>query len=105
MYKVGVLTISDRCSVGQAEDKSGPKLVEIVHKDLGQDWLVTHKAIVPDEKDQIKSTLIDWSDNARLALILTTGGTGFAPRDVTPEATNEVIERSALGKDFQRLIV
>lgn len=86
-YKVGVLTISDRCSQGLAEDKSGPLVVEAVNQHLGQTWIVTHQAIVPDEKDLISHCLIDWSDNIELALILTTGGTGFAPRDVTPEAT------------------
>ena len=86
-YKVGVLTISDRCSQGQAEDKSGPALVEAVKSKLGEAWVVTHQAIVPDEKDLIKKCLIDWSDTHGLALILTTGGTGFAVRDVTPEAT------------------
>ena len=71
MYKVGVLTISDRCSQGQAIDKSGPKLVEIVSKDLG--WVVTQQSIVPDEIEDIKAILYNWSDNQKLALILTTG--------------------------------
>ena len=97
MYKVGVLTVSDRCSQGKAIDKSGPKLVEVVHNELGKDWIVVTQAIVPDEQEKIKEILINWSDKAKLALILTTGGTGFAPRDVTPEATKEVLEREALG--------
>ena len=70
-YKVGVLTISDRCSQGQAEDKSGPKLVEIVTKELG--WVVTQQSIVPDEIDEIKNVLCNWSDIQNLALVLTTG--------------------------------
>ena len=89
-YRVGVLTISDRCSQGKAEDKSGPKLVHTI-KELGEIWNVTHQAIVPDEKDLIKETLKDWCDKHVLALILTTGGTGFAPRDITPEATKYVL--------------
>ena len=89
-YKVGVITISDRCSQGKAEDKSGPKLVQTVKEklcDSNSQWVVVQQTIIPDEKDLIKSTLIDWCDDKNLALILTTGGTGFAPRDVTPEAT------------------
>ena len=96
-YLVGVATISDRCSSGQAEDKSGPKLVDFIREALGSDWIVTHRSIIPDEKDQIKDLLIDWSDVKGLNLIVTTGGTGFAPRDVTPEATKEVIERETPG--------
>ena len=90
-YSVGILTISDRCSRGEAEDKSGPKLVQTI-KELSNatsdvNWIVTRQAIIPDEKDIIKKTLIELCDDYKLALILTTGGTGFAPRDVTPEAT------------------
>jgi len=100
-YSVGILTISDRCSRGEAEDKSGPKLVETI-KELSNatsnvNWTVTRQAIIPDEKDIIKKTLIELCDDYKLSLILTTGGTGFAPRDVTPEATKEVIEREAPG--------
>ena len=71
LYKVGVLTVSDRCSQGQATDKSGPKLVEIVTQKLG--WVVTQQSIVPDEIEEIKALLCTWSDNLNLALILTTG--------------------------------
>ena len=71
LYRVGVLTISDRCSQGQAVDKSGPKLVEIVTNNLG--WVVTQQSIVPDEIEDIKAVLCDWSDNQKFALILTTG--------------------------------
>eukprot|EP00093_Oithona_nana_P010964 10964.XXX_314233_311586_1 [CDS] Oithona nana genome sequencing. len=94
---LGVATISDRCSSGQAEDKSGPKLVDFIREALGSDWIVTQRSIIPDEKDQIKDLLTDWSDVKGLNLIVTTGGTGFAPRDVTPEATKEVIERETPG--------
>ena len=63
----------------------------------GSEWLVTQCAIIPDEKEKIKALLIDWSDNKEVSLIITTGGTGFAPRDVTPEATKEVIDRETPG--------
>jgi molybdenum cofactor synthesis domain-containing protein len=85
-YEVGILTVSDRCSNGEAEDKSGPKLSELVRQKLGQDWVVKCTKIVPDEIEEIKKSLIEWTDQG-LALVLTTGGTGFSPRDVTPEAT------------------
>jgi molybdenum cofactor synthesis domain-containing protein len=62
-----------------------------------QGWTVERQDLVPDERVDIQATLMDWTDNARLDLILTTGGTGFAPRDVTPEATRAVIEREAPG--------
>ena len=96
-YLVGVATISDRCSAGHAEDKSGPKLVDFIREALGSEWVVTQRSIIPDEQDQIKDLLIDWADVKGLTLILTTGGTGFAPRDVTPEATKKVIERETPG--------
>ena len=96
-YLVGIVTISDRCSQGQATDKSGPKLADFVEEELSQDWCVTQRAIIPDEKELIKELFIDWSDKKGLNLILSTGGTGFAPRDVTPEATKEVIDREAPG--------
>ncbi len=87
MYKVGVLTVSDRCSRGEATDRSGPNLVKLVPESLGQKWKVVSTKIVPDEVSKIKSVLQDWAFNDKLSLILTTGGTGFSPRDVTPEAT------------------
>ena len=88
----GVLTVSDRVSRGQAEDESGPTAIAML-AGLGfdVDWRV-----VPDEKEEIQKALREWVD-AGLGLIVTTGGTGFTPRDVTPEATDEVIERPAPG--------
>ena len=95
MFHVGILTVSDRASRGEAEDLSGPELARLVREDLG--WEVTHTAIVPDERSLIADVLRRWADKEDVALILTTGGTGFAPRDVTPEATREVSEREAPG--------
>ncbi len=95
MFRVGILTISDRVSRGEAEDRSGPVLMRLVEEQLG--WMVTQAAVVPDERDVIAALLRHWADEEDLALVLTTGGTGFAPRDVTPEATRDVIEREAPG--------
>jgi molybdopterin adenylyltransferase len=95
MITVGILTISDRSYRGEREDLSGPLLREMAVERLR--GKVELEAVVPDEVDIIKGTLIVWADEVGLDLILTTGGTGFAPRDVTPEATREVIEREAPG--------
>lgn len=93
--RVGVLTVSDRSARGEREDESGPLLAQLVRERLGAE--VTHTAIVPDERAEIAATLRRWADEERLDLVLTTGGTGFAPRDVTPEATRDVIERETPG--------
>ena len=95
MITVGILTISDRSYRGEREDLSGPILREMAVERLRAK--VELEAVVPDEVDIIKGTLIVWADEVGLDLILTTGGTGFAPRDVTPEATKAVIEREAPG--------
>ena len=92
--QVGILTISDRSFRGEREDVSGPALLRLV-QDTG--WFVTMTAILPDEESAIRERLTAWADNAGLDVILTTGGTGFAPRDVTPEATRAVIERETPG--------
>jgi gephyrin len=93
--RVGILTISDRSSTGERADASGPVIRDFVLTKLH--WSIDATAIVPDDRDQIASTLIEWCDTKKLNLILTTGGTGFAPRDVTPEATRSIIEREAPG--------
>ncbi len=93
--QVGILTVSDRSARGEREDASGPVIRSFVAERL--QWLVAEQQIVPDERETIRETLIDWCDDLRLNLIFTTGGTGFAPRDVTPEATRDVIEREAPG--------
>ena len=93
--RVGILTISDRSARGERADASGPVIQSFVQDKLH--WLVAAYQIVPDELIEIRGTLIELCDQQRLNLILTTGGTGFAPRDVTPEATRSVIEREAPG--------
>lgn len=94
MRRIGILTISDRGSQGAYEDKSGPLAAEIVAERTG--WAIERRDVIPDEFDVITQTLLHWCA-AGLDLILTSGGTGFAPRDVTPEATRAVIERDAPG--------
>ena len=79
-FTVGVLTVSDRCSRGEEEDRSGPLIARWMRERLGAE--VVQMAIVPDERALISEKLIVWSDDEGLDLILTTGGTGFAPRDV-----------------------
>lgn len=87
--------MSDRSARGERDDASGPVIRSFVEERLK--WSVAAQQIVPDEREQIRETLIAWCDELRLNLIFTTGGTGFAPRDVTPEATRDVIEREAPG--------
>lgn len=92
---MGVLTISDLGAQGRREDVSGETIKEIVTERLGAE--VTEYEIVPDERELIETVLVEWADVSKVDLILTTGGTGFSPRDVTPEATQAVIERQAPG--------
>ena len=94
MYTAAVITISDKGYRGERVDTSGPNLVEIL-KDKGFD--VTYTQIIPDDREMIKSELIKCADEMHIALVLTTGGTGFSPRDITPEATMEVVERPTPG--------
>jgi molybdopterin adenylyltransferase len=91
----GILTLSDRSARGERADASGPVLREFVVTRFGAE--VAAQAILPDDLAAIRALLIHWCDELKLDLILTTGGTGFAPRDVTPEATRAVIEREAPG--------
>ncbi len=92
--KVGLLTISDRGARGEYEDRSGPLMKAIIT--TATTWQISHQAVVADDFISIADTLTSWCD-AGLNLILTSGGTGFAPRDITPEATRRVIEREAPG--------
>ncbi len=94
MYRVAVLTISDKCSKGEREDKSGGIVQELVKNLPGE---VVKYEIIPDERDMIKKKLIDYCDNLKVDVIFTDGGTGFTKRDVTPEATKEVIEKEVPG--------
>ncbi|XP_014066760.1 gephyrin a isoform X10 [Salmo salar] len=102
--RVGILTVSDSCFRNLAEDRSGVNLKDLVHDPSLLGGVISSYKIVPDEIDEIKETLVDWCDEKELNLILTTGGTGFAPRDVTPEATREVIEREAPGMALAMLM-
>jgi molybdopterin adenylyltransferase len=95
MFRVGVLTVSDRSYLGEREDLSGPAIREMVVQRL--EATVELEAVVPDDQNIIAGTLLVWADQVGLDLILTSGGTGFAPRDVTPEATRRVIEKEAPG--------
>jgi len=90
---VGILTCSDRGSRGERADVSGPTLHNLAVDRLGAK--VAQYRVVPDDRGAIEAALVEWADEARLDLILTTGGTGFAARDVTPEATRAVVEREA----------
>jgi molybdenum cofactor synthesis domain-containing protein len=94
MYKVAILTISDRCSRGEREDKSGKIVQELIKQLPGE---VVKYEIIPDEPEMIKARLIDYSDNLKVDLVLTNGGTGFSDRDRTPEATKAVIEKDVPG--------
>uniref|UniRef100_A0A3Q3WBT5 Gephyrin n=1 Tax=Mola mola TaxID=94237 RepID=A0A3Q3WBT5_MOLML len=99
-----VRIVSDSCFRNLAEDRSGVNLKDLVHDPSLLGGVIAAYKIVPDEIDEIKETLLEWCDELELNLILTTGGTGFAPRDVTPEATREVIEREAPGMALAMLM-
>jgi molybdenum cofactor synthesis domain-containing protein len=92
--RVAILTISDAGSRGEREDRSGPLIAEWA---AAQGWPVTERALVADERTLIASTLAGWADADRADLIVTTGGTGLAARDVTPEATRSILDREAPG--------
>lgn len=92
--RAGVLTVSDRSSRGEREDASGPEVSRVL---VSQGWHVEKTAVVPDDRLEVQRILVAWADSGEVDLILTTGGTGFSPRDVTPEATQAVIERVAPG--------
>lgn len=94
MFKVGIIIASDKGAIGEREDKSGQLIASIVTK---YGYRVEEKIIIPDEEDMILEKLIYMADSLKLDLILTTGGTGFSPRDRTPEATREACDRMADG--------
>jgi molybdopterin adenylyltransferase len=94
MIRAGIITVSDRGSQGIRQDTSGPMIATII-KALSID--VCRLMIIPDEKDQIKDALKQYADKENLDLIITTGGTGVSPRDITPEATLEIIDRQIPG--------
>jgi len=94
MIRFGILTLSDRSSRGERADSSGPALAALIQ---AEGWSVVKRDILPDDEASIREMLISWADSGHVDVILTTGGTGFSPRDVTPEATRGVIERDAPG--------
>ncbi|MCQ2500504.1 MAG: MogA/MoaB family molybdenum cofactor biosynthesis protein [Lachnospiraceae bacterium] len=94
MFTAAVITVSDKGYAGQREDTSGPNLVRILKEN---DYEVVFTTIVPDDKKMIEDVLKKCADELKIALVLTTGGTGFSPRDITPEATLAVVERLTPG--------
>ncbi len=92
--RFGILTLSDRSSRGERADSSGPALATLIQ---AEGWSVVKQALLPDEESDIRAILTNWTDSGEMDVILTTGGTGFSPRDVTPEATRAVIDRDAPG--------
>ncbi|ALC17144.1 molybdopterin adenylyltransferase [Desulfuromonas soudanensis] len=92
-YRIGVLTLSDKGARGEREDESGRILREMIAP-LGS---VERYLVIPDDQETIVRTLVEWVDREGLDLILTTGGTGLSPRDLTPEATARVIDRQVPG--------
>jgi len=94
IIRFGILTLSDRSARGEREDTSGPAVVRLIQ---AENWSVTKQALLPDNESAIRAILCEWADSGQLDVILTTGGTGFALRDVTPEATRAVIDRESPG--------
>jgi len=94
MFSAGIITVSDRSSQGVREDSSGPAIAAVL---AGIAIDVRQTLIIPDEKDKIKEAIVKWADIDNLDLIITTGGTGVSPRDLTPDATLEVIDRQLPG--------
>lgn len=92
--RIGILTVSDRSARGERADLSGPAIEEAI---VERGWEVGRMEIIPDELQLLIDTLSAWADSGEMEVILTTGGTGFSPRDITPEATTEVVERAAPG--------
>lgn len=93
-YTAAILTVSDRGSRGEREDTAGPEIQQII---VSAGWRAAAKDIVPDEMEAIAERLVHYADVLQLDLVLTTGGTGLSPRDVTPEATRSVIQRDIPG--------
>ena len=94
MYKVGIITASDKGASGNRIDKSSDVIREMVKE---QGWQVTEYVVLPDDQELLEKTMIDWCDNKKVDLLLTTGGTGFAKRDITPEATSAIAEKLVPG--------
>ena len=97
VFRVGILTLSDRSAAGQRPDASGPNVRDTLTAQLQHAFEVTQYEVIPDDRNLIEQKLIQWSDELGLNLIVTTGGTGVAPRDVTPDATLAVIDKQVPG--------
>lgn len=93
-YTAAVITMSDKGSQGLRKDTSGPAVCEMLKE---QGWEIVHTSIIPDDFETIKQELIKCADELDVCLVMTTGGTGFSPRDVTPEATHAVADREVRG--------
>lgn len=93
-YRVGVLTISDKASLGKRTDESGETAARILQ---GEGFEIFRQKIVPDDRRQIADTLVEWVDKEGLSLIVTSGGTGLSPTDITPQAMLEVIDYQVPG--------
>lgn len=92
--RFGIITLSDRSSRGEREDLSGPALASFLH---AENCSVLKQLTLPDDESALRQTLIEWSESGEVDVILTTGSTGFAPRDIAPEATKAVIQKEAPG--------
>ncbi len=92
--RFGILTASDRSARGERADVSGPALADLIR---ARGWPVVEQAILPDDRSALAAAMRAWADGGSMDVILVTGGTGFAPRDVTPEATLDVVERIVPG--------
>ena len=92
--RFGILTLSDRSSRGERADASGPALARLIE---AESWSIVKQSILPDDETAIRDLLISWADGEEMDVIVTTGGTGFSPRDVTPEATRAAIQREVPG--------
>ena len=93
MRRIGIITVSDRASAGEYEDRSGPVVEQVIHQRFG--WQVAERVLVPDDRERITRELVRMADEGGLDLVVTTGGTGFAPRGVAPAATRDPSERGA----------
>jgi molybdenum cofactor synthesis domain-containing protein len=94
MFNLGIITISDKASQGKRPDKSGPLIKDSF---ASMDCKVVNYEVIPDEKDTIAQKLAQWADTGTMDIIITTGGTGLAPRDVTPEATLSIVDKEVPG--------
>lgn len=94
MFSAGIITVSDKGSQGKREDQSGPVIAELL---AGADVSIRKTIIIPDKIDQISQAIVQFADVEKLDLILTTGGTGVSPRDLTPDATLKVLDKEIPG--------